>query len=100
MKVCALSGVQICNPSNQSASDLHLDHMATQTDRFVDTIILLIFVQRYRHNEILCIITVILGMNRLLGEVSLLTLYYTPNPVLETILLIRIHSDNEKFCKI
>jgi hypothetical protein len=59
------SGVQTCNPSNQSASDLHLghtDHTATQPGQIVDTMILLIFVQRYRHH-ILCIVTVILRMN-------------------------------------
>lgn len=43
------SGVQTCNPSNQLASELHLDHTATQLDQIVDTMILLIFIQRYRH---------------------------------------------------
>jgi len=46
------SVVQTCNSSNCSALDLHLDHTdhtATQLGQIVDTIILLIFVQRYRH---------------------------------------------------
>lgn len=43
------SRVQTCNSSNQSASELHLDRTATQFDQAVDTMILLIFVQRYRH---------------------------------------------------
>lgn len=45
------SRVQTCNPSNEAASDLHLDHMdhtATHLGQIVGTIILHIFIQRYR----------------------------------------------------
>jgi hypothetical protein len=92
------SGVQTCNPSNHSASYLHLghtDHTATQPGQIVDTMILLIFVQRYRNlsYSLYC-------HSYFADELFSGCGYSTPNPELETIILIRIQSGNGKFCKI
>jgi len=103
MKVCALSGVKTHNLSSQLASDLHLDHMdhtATQIDQFFDILILLIVGERYRHlSDSLCCHSYS-RVELYSGHSFSLNHCTAPYPALETIMLIRIQSGNEKCFKI